>query len=173
MAIELVPKPKAKPKRIVNILFYLSLIFLILTVTSYFGLYSIKDKKEQELKDLKIRLTAQETPELRRLQKDLKEYEKKVNDLSLLISSYREPTEFFKFIEDITHSRVEWSNLGFDPSGSEWRVSVSGRAENLIILIQQILFLENHSRIKEISLNSFSLLEEGGATFGLEFFVSH
>jgi len=167
MPIELVPRPKAKPKRIVSILFYLSLILLILTVAGYIGLYSINDRKGQELEELRNVLDNQETRELRILKEELKEYQGKVNDLSFLLSSYREPLKFLEFLEGVTHPKVRWVNMSIDLA--EGGVSISGEADSLTTLIQQVLILEADPRIEDFMLSGFTLKESGAAGFSVDF----
>lgn len=167
MTVEIVPRPKAKPKRIITFLFFLSTVFLILAVAAYFGLYSIKDKKNEELEDLRISLTAQETAELRGLQKDLMEYEGKIKDIATLLDSYREPTKFFRFLGGITHPRVMWFNLTLDLL--EGNVSLSGEADNVTTLIQQVYIFEGESRIGDFKLSSFSMGEGQGVSFNVAF----
>lgn len=167
MAVEIVPKPKAKPKRIISFLFYFSLILLILTIAAYFGLYSLKDKKNQELEDSKTRLAIQETAEMRDLKKNLMGYEEKVKDLSVLLDSYREPTKFFEFLGTITHSKVIWSGLTLNLIEGE--VSISGQTNSITTLIQQIYIFEGESRIENFSLSSFSLGEKGEVSFSVAF----
>ncbi len=166
MVVEIVPRPKARPKRITNVLFYFSLVLLILTIAAYFGLYSIKDKKNQELEDLRTRLAVQETAELRDLKKNLKRYEEKVRDLSILLDSYREPTKFFEFLGTVTHPRVVWSNVTLNLI--EGKVSISGQADSITTLIQQTYIFEGESRIEDFNLSSFFLEEGGKVSFGVD-----
>jgi len=167
MVVEIVPRPKVKPKRPVAILFYLSLILLILTIAAYFGLYSVKDDKNRELEELGAILAAQETNELRIIKKELLDYQGKVDDLSILIDSYREPTKFLQFLGSITHPKVMWSNLNLDLT--EGKASVSGQTESITTLIQQSYIFEGDSRILDFELASFSVLEEGGVSLAVDF----
>ncbi len=167
MVVEIVPRPKAKPKRITNVLFYFSLVLLILTIAAYFGLYSISDKKNQELEDLRTRLAVQETAELKDLKKSLIEYEEKIGDLSILLDSYREPTKFFEFLGTITHPRVMWLNVTLNLI--EGKASISGRADSITTLIQQTYIFEEESRIEDFNLSSFLLEEEGEVSFSVDF----
>lgn len=167
MTVEIVPRPKAKPKRIITFLFFLSTIFLILAVAAYYGLYSIKDKKNKELEDLRISMAAQETVELRGLQKDLMKYEGKIKDIATLLDSYREPTKFFRFLGDITHPRVMWFNLTLGLL--EGNASLSGEADSITTLIQQVYIFEGESRIEGFELSSFSVGEGQGVSFSVSF----
>lgn len=167
MVVEIVPRPKAKPKKITTFLFYFSLTLLILTIAAYFGLYSVKDKKNQELEDLRTRLAVQETVELRNLKRDLMKHEEKIQDLSLLLDSYREPTKFFKFLGDITHPKVMWSNLSLDLMEGE--VSISGQADSITTLIQQTYIFEREPMIRNFNLSNFSLGEKREVVFSVKF----
>ncbi len=167
MVVEIVPRPKAKPKKITTFLFYFSLILLILTIAAYFGLYSVKDKKDQGLEDLRTRLAVQETVELRNLKRDLMKHEEEIGDLSFLLDSYREPTKFFEFIGTITHPKVMWSSLELDLL--EETVSLSGQADSVTTLIQQIYIFEGESKIGDFELSSFSVGDEEEVAFSVVF----
>jgi len=170
MAVEIVPKPKAKPKKIVSFLFYLSLVVLILTVGIYFSLYSLEKKEAQKLERLEGRLAQQETKEMKDLRKNLKKDEEKINDFSILLDSYRCGTDFFEFLEGITHPKVMWLNANLNLV--EFKLTITGKTDGFNTLTQQLLVLEKNSKIKDLKLSSLSLVGGEEVSFGLELSLS-
>ena len=170
MPIEIVPKPKAKPKVIINIFFYLSIVILILSIGAYFGLNFIKEEKDQELEDIKAQIVEQETNERLRMREDLKRSAEKVDQFSLLLDSRRYPLKFFDFLASKTHQRVMWTSVNLDLL--EGKLMLAGKTDSLGNLIRQILVFEAESRIKEFELTSFALGEKGGVSMNFTISLS-
>jgi|GEM_PF-6712743 len=169
MEIQIVPKPKEKPNKILIFLTYFSLIILILTVGAYFYLKSDLKKKNQELMDLQDVLAKKETSrESEQLQKELSVYKEKIDTISFLFDSYHLGTNFFKFVEKYTHPQVQWASAGVN--FSTYEVNLSGQTKSFITLIQQLYIFENNPDIKNLKLNSFSSAkDEKGVSFSIGF----
>lgn len=168
MEMEIVPKPKVKPSRIIAFLLFFSLIALILAVGAYFYLKINLDNKNKELAGFKDALKKKETSrELEKLQSDLSIYKEKIDTISFLFDSYRLGTNFFKFIEEYTHPAVQWSNVGV--SLLDYKTSLAGKTDNYTSLIQQLYILEGNPNIKDLTLSSFSTEKGKGVDFNLSF----
>ena len=170
MAVEIVPKPKAKPNIFFNVVFYLSLVFVVLTVGAYLGLYRFEQQESQKLEELKDQLAHQETKELKELRRDLVEDEKKVKEFAILLESYRYGSNFFGFLQEITHPKINWVDTHIDLE--TYKLTLSGRAESFTVLTQQILFLERDPRVAALDLTNLTLTEDRTVNFGLELSLS-
>lgn len=159
MPVEIVPRPKAKPKIALSLVLYLSLVIFILAIGSYFFLSMTEDSKNEELDQAKADLVAQETEERLELKERLKEYEGKINDFSILLDARLYPLKFFDYLESITHPKVMWTNLSVDLLEAE--LLLSGQTDSLEHLIQQVLVFEAEPKVKEVELMSFSSIREG------------
>lgn len=169
MEVQIVPKPKEKPKKIITLLMYVSLIILIAISGVYLYLMQDLKKKDQELNGLKETLAKKETSrELEQLQKELTTYKEKIDTMSFLFESYHLGTNFFNFLEKYTHPKVKLSlvNVGF----SDYRVLLNGETESFITLVQQLYIFENSSDVKNLKLVSFSASKDKAfVNFYIEF----
>ena len=82
------------------------------------------------------------------------DYKKKIDDFSLIIKNHKVSSNVFNFIEENTMSNVWFSN--FDMSQSTYEIKLSGEAENIETLSDQIQTFENNKdNVKNINvLNS-------------------
>lgn len=169
MEVQIVPKPKGKPKKIVTLLIYFSLVVLIAIGGIYLYLRQDLEKKNQELNGLKEVLAKKETSrELEQTQKELTIYKEKIDTMSFLFNSYRLGTNSFKFLEKYTHPRVKLSlvNINF----SDYRVLLSGQTDNFITLVQQLYIFENNPDVKNLKLMNFSAVKDKTfVNFNIEF----
>ena len=171
MPIEIVPKPKARPKSIVTLLFYLSLIVVILTITAYFSLLFLKNEKTQALEDLKNLLAKEKTQtEIKALEEAIGDKKRKIDDFSVLLNSHQSSTKFFKFLEENTHLKVRWLQMSLDLV--EYKATLSGQANSFTTLTQQLLFLKKEPNIESLDLSDLLIGEEGGVEFSLKLSLS-
>ncbi len=162
--VEIAPKPKTKPKKITAVLFFLSLILLLLVGGAYFGLKSIETKKQKELEEAKKQLAQKETP-LKKLEDKLQRCKAKLDDLSLVLGSRLIGTEIFGFLERITHIQITWASANIN--AKEGEVTLTGEAETLPVLTQQLIYLKKVPEIKSFKLTNMSLGEGEKVNFGL------
>lgn len=163
MAIQLVPRPEEKKPFWVDILFYLSLILVIAAASSYFVLNSLQEKTEKKIQSLNEELVkASASPEAA-LEKEVLDYQKKIDDFSVLLGSYRYSSQIFPFIESITHPKVSFSS--FSAVIDENSIQVSGVADSFRTLGQQLIIFKNEKLIKEVELSGISLAKEDKVSF--------
>lgn len=169
MEVQIIPKPKEKPKKITIFLMYFSLIVLIVTAGIYLYLRNDLGKKNQELTGLQEALAKKETSrELEQFKKELTVYKEKIDTMSFLFDSYRLGTNFFKFLERYTHPKVKLSSVNV--SFSDYKVLLSGQTDNFITLIQQLYIFENNPDIKNLRLVNFSASKDKTfVSFNIEF----
>jgi len=172
MEVEIIPRPKSKPSKIISILLYVSLAALILTAGAYLQLKSIEKKSSQELESLKETLVQKETSsELGQLQGRLSLYKEKIDKISFLLDSYQIGTNFFKFLEKYTHPKVKLSNVSVAIPDS--KVSLSGQTADFTTLIQQLYIFENNPQVQDLKLSNFAATKEKkSVNFSINFSLS-
>jgi len=172
MEVEIVPRPKSKPSKIISIVLYVSLVFLILAAGAYLQLKSVEKKRSQELESLKETLVQKETSgELGQLQSRLTVYKEKIDKISFLLDSYQIGTDFFKFLEKYTHPKVKLSDVSVAILDSE--VSLSGQTVSFTTLIQQLYILENNPQVQNLKLSNFAATKEKkSVNFSINFSLS-
>lgn len=168
--MEIIPKPPTKMPKLQKYLLYFSIGLLILTVFGYFIIESSFEKANQTLKDLEETLAKAETPEEQNLEKEMLNEQRKIKDFSTLIDRHIVPSNFLNLLEKTSHPKVWFSGIELKPR--EGKVSLSGTAEDLIVLGQQLLIFKNEKAIQDIKLSQISLIEKGKIRFDLEFSLS-
>jgi hypothetical protein len=164
--VEIIPKPAAKLPSWQNIISYLSVGLILLVVLSYFvlNLYSL-DKAETKLKDLEKELEQTKTAEQTALEQELSDYEKKIQNFSILIDRYLFSSKAFEFIEENTHPEAWFSILNLDPRKGE--VALSGDTENFVTLHQQVQIFKDNPSVQGLNLANIAIGKEGRIAFNL------
>ena len=163
--IEIIPKPVEKEPLWLNILFYFSIVVLLAAITSYFILDNSIKNSFEVLQGLEKSLAEQRTEERIVLEEQLLDYEKKIHDFSSLINAHKKSSSFFSILEDLTHPKVQFSNINLEPE--KLKGSLSGKADNFKVIGQQIYLFEKEPFIEKVDLNELFLGKEGIAKFVL------
>jgi len=165
MAVEIIPKPEEKKYNWQNFLLYFSLLLLGISILSYFVLDNSVKNSYKILKDLEREIAQKETPQVRSMEKEILNYQKKIQDFSNLLNAHRSVLGVFDFLESNCHPKVWFSNFSFNAENSQ--VNLSGQAEDFVILEQQLRILKKRPQVKELNLSTISMGEEGTANFGV------
>jgi len=167
MAIDIIPKRiTAKPPILLNVLFYLSLTLLIISILSYFALFLFQKNSQKTLNDLEKKIALKGTPEEKALEAKILLYQDKINNFSDLINSHQLNSNFFNFLESLTHPQIFFSKA--DLKIREGHVFISGIAENFEVLGQQFLIFKEESFVKNVSLLKASVGKDGKIEFDLD-----
>jgi len=166
MAIEIIPKKTEAKLPAVNILFYLSLILLIIFVLGYFVLGYFQKKSARTLQNIENIIFQKETSEAKALKKKIFGYQEKIEAVASLLTSHRLSRDFFTRLEDLSYPKVFFSNLDLDVGRAQ--VSLSGQTENFEALGQQLLIFKKGEFIKDVSLTKVSIGKEGEIEFIIE-----
>ena len=169
MVIEIIPKKPIRYPFWLNILFYFSLVVLIISIISFFTLNYLSEKSSETLKNLEETIAKERTSERIGLEKTLFSYEKKIDDFSQLVNKHFLVSDFFDFFQDICYPKVYFSNLALNPKGSS--VALSGVVDSFSGLGQQILILEKEPLVKEVNLSNISIGKQGNISFSLDLFL--
>ena len=165
MAIEIIPKPKIEVPTREDILFVLSLVLLIFSLIAFFALSYYQKRDLKTLEDLEEILTKEKTKEEITLEQKVLEAKEKIEKISLLLPSHKESSNFFSFLEKVTHPKVFFSNLELKPE--KGRVELQGKAEDFKILGQQLSFFKEEELIEKSELLKAGIGKEGGIEFSI------
>lgn len=161
--IEIIPRPAKKLPLWQNLLFYFSIILLLITILSYFILGHFLKKSEKALQDLELTLARGKTTEELSLEKEVLSWQKKIEDFSKLIREHTLASNFFLFLEKNCHPKAFFSKVNLKPGANQ--AVLSGQAENFSVLAQQISILKSKKEIKDLNLSSIIIGKEGKVDF--------
>ncbi|KPJ56301.1 hypothetical protein AMJ49_05240 [Parcubacteria bacterium DG_74_2] len=161
-----IPQSVVKKTKHQDLLFYFSLILLVISILSYFALDSFFIKNSSDtLEDLEKQIAEKETSEVRSLEKKVLIYQEKIEDFLFLLNSQKSVLGLFTFLESNCYPKVWFSDFSFNMETGT--VNLSGQAESFTALDKQLFILKQKTEIKELNLSSISLGEQGRAEFGL------
>jgi hypothetical protein len=131
-------------------IFYFAISTLIAMIFCYF-IFSIKvgmEKKDISKED--AALTTVGTPDQRSYEKNVLEYQKKINDFNNIFKNHQFASNVFAFMQDETMPYIWFKQFSLDPKNSA--VQVSGEADNMDNFSRQVAVFENNNYVKKIGL---------------------
>ena len=163
--VEIIPRKAAPLPLWQKILFYSLIVLLLGTIVSYFVLDHFQKKSLETLQNLEEAIAKEKTPEKTALGKAISDYQKKINNFSVLLSRHPKSSKFFGFLEKTSHPQVLFSKVNLNPK--EGLATVSGQAETFSVLGQQLQILKSDpsDTLKNASLSKISLGERGEIEF--------
>jgi len=165
MAIEIIPKKAERIPSWQNILLYISIIVFVFAVAVFFILNYYVKKGESALSEAEDKLIKAKGPQVE-LEKEILNFQKKINDFGTLVSQHKRSSNFFEFLETLCHPDVFFHSIDLIVRTN--KVSLLGKTKNFETLEQQILIFKNEVKIKNVELMSLGRGEEGGIEFKLE-----
>jgi Tfp pilus assembly protein PilN len=165
--VEIIPKPTKKELPATGFLFYLSILFLAVTLVVYFVFLSLQKRSEIALQEIQDQLQKGKTDEIRSLETEIKSYERKIKDIDPLLKEHILASKFFQELEEKTHPKVFFQQINLDLA--KLTISLNGQTDNFFTLGQQILNLEENPLISELKLEQLSISKEGRIEFTLKF----
>jgi hypothetical protein len=172
--VDLRGRPKQSKK--VMFAFYSAVFFLIFSILGYLMTNVFLQKAHEEKSDLETKLDEMMTTEKKELEEEITLLKNKINEFSFLLDNQLQSSKIFEFTQRITHPQVWFSN--FSLNSERGVLDISGKTQNFETLGQQIFILEDEPVIEKVSLDSFSINEEGKIDFELslsfepDFFIS-
>ncbi len=142
-------------------------VALLLATIFCFLIFTVKisgEKKTIALLEGKIANIG--TREQRRLEKEVLEYQSKIDNFATLLSAHKIPTNIFDAIKSLTLPNVWFNNLSIDAASSV--VSVLGETEDIPSFSRQIEVIENQDFVIDVTGLTFDLGESGRITFNFE-----
>lgn len=152
-------------------IFYFVIAFLLATIIC-FVIFSVKISfQEKKLKELDNNIMVNTgTVQQRELEKEVFDYQKKINNFATILASHKIPTNVFKFFEKITLPNVWFNNFLIMTQTA--RIQISGEAESATVLSRQILTIEQNEFIKNILDLTFEPTETGRIRFNLNLSIN-
>lgn len=167
MAIEIIPKAKRGLERpsFKNVLFYISIALLVLTLGSWLYLNYRYSKDLERLGELKQQLTKEKTREQIRLEQKVLSTKKKIRVFSDLVSSHQRPSKFLEFLEQNIHPQVVLTELNLKPLSKQ--IQIEGSAKGFKFLQQQLELFRKKEPVKEVRLLEIKVGKKGGLRFSI------
>jgi Tfp pilus assembly protein PilN len=170
MAIEIGPQPKAKKTSLTDVIFYVALILLVMLVAGFFILNAWQKKLDVQLAEIKKSL--ERTDEEKALEEEIfgspnkVGLQQEIQDFSSLVDSQKLPLNVFNFLQESTHPRVWFQRFGLDVQ--QGSLSLSGFAESLEALNQQIMIFRSQEIIRDANLAQMSFTQDGDVSFDFQ-----
>lgn len=164
--VEIIPKPVEKTPLEQVVLFYFSILLLIGVIIGYFILGRLEKNSETYLNSLEDKVYQIRISEIISLEKEVKDYERKINDFALIFARHNLNSSFFEFLERKTYSRIFFQKINLKPQ--ELKVSLLGQADSFLSLGYQVQIFEREDLIKKTNLSKVSIGKEGQIEFILD-----
>ena len=165
MVIQIIPKQQEKSLSLENILFYFSVVLLLVVLASYFILNNFLQKTEKDIQLLDEKLAASSASPEAALEREVLNYQKKINDFSSLLASHKYSSQVFFLIESVTHPKVTFSSFALNVGGQS--IALPGVTDSFQTLDQQLFILKNEKLIKNVELSGISFAKDGKISFDL------
>jgi len=165
MVEQLIPKEVPKLPNWLNTLFYVSLIFLFLSITGYFVLNNSIKNSQEKIQVLRETQLKNKTAEKTALEKEILKYDRKIDNLSTLLSQHLVPSGIFELLQNSCHPKVYYSQFSLDANQST--LLLSGITQSFETLDQQFLILKGSDWVQEVKLDQISISKEGKINFNL------
>jgi len=166
MVQELIPKEKIKVPPLISFLFRLSLVLLIILGLCYFGLKMSISSLKSQIEETKVKIDKIKAEEDRETERQVLNYERKIEDFSKLFSKHKITSYFFDLLRESTHPKVRFSELTLDTETAS--LFLMGETENFKTLGEQVLCFQRNKFVKGLDLSNLSLRKEGGVNFNID-----
>lgn len=163
MAIEIIPKTRTSNISLVKISYLALAAVFLASLASYFVLNFYQKKMSREISG--IDLSLQKSPSEKNLEDGLFSYQRKINDVNVLLNSHKFVAAFFDGLEENIHPKI-WLQE-FKLNAEEDIADISGSVDNFEILGQQTLIFEKWELVKSTSLTEVSVGQDGKINFDL------
>jgi len=169
MVVEIIPRKAVPVPLWQKILFYCLITLILGTVLSYFILGYSQKKSLERLQNLEEIITEEKTPQKIALEKEILNYQRKINNFTLILDYHPLSSKFFSFIQKTIHPNVRYSQVNLNLKES--LAVVSGQAETFSALGQQLQILKRSpfNVLEDVALSRISLGRGGKVEFVLTF----
>ena len=165
MVQELIPKEKLKTPSFINFLFYSSLVLVIILGACYLGIRIKISSIKSQIEETKIDVAKIEIEGDKETERQVLDYQEKINDFSKLFNKHKIASSFLGFLRGSTHPKVSFSTLDLNVETAQ--VILGGETENFKTLGEQILYLKENRFIKGLDLSKLALGKEGDVNFDI------
>ena len=166
MAIEIIPKEAAKLPLWQNVLFYISIAVLLAVILCYGIFYKLGEKATITLTERENFYEQSKTPEILSLESEILDYKNKISAFSDLISQHKFSSDFFQFLEKITHPKVVFLEMDFNVKNN--KIALFGQTDSFLTLGQQVMIFKQQNTIKNVQLSNIGISKEGKVEFNVD-----
>ncbi len=163
MVFQIIPKQQERSSSLANILLYFSLVLVLVILAGYFILNNFQQRAEKDIQLLDKNLAAASASPEAALEKEILNYQKKINDFSSLLASHTYSSQIFPLIESITHPKVAFSNFSLEASKAS--VTLSGITDSFQTLDQQLAIFKKEKLVKEVKISDIAFEKDGKISF--------
>ena len=164
--VEIIPKPQTKSPSWMNVLFYSSLVLLMITIMGVFIINQLQKNAFNTSQKLAEELEKVKSPERFDSEKKMISYQKKIADFSYLIQNHKLTSKLFTLLEKLSHPKAQFTNFNFTADKS--KIILKGETDNFFTLGQQYLIFRAEPTIKEVNLSEVSIGKSGRIGFSFE-----
>ncbi len=148
---------------------WFSLLLIVIAVGLYFLFDYQGKKKEVLLEETKKELAITQTPEQIELQKRVLGFQKRIEDVVLLLENKEKVSDSLKFLETYIHPKIYFSYLSVDFKGRS--LKLDGVSSDFTSLGQQISAFQQDPFIKSVELSSVGLSDQGDVRFAITLYL--
>jgi len=163
--IQIITK-KRNPFLILDFFFRLIvLIFFVMLIGAAIIMFLI-NKSQKNLEELKYKVNEYEKKAgITEMKIIVNKYERKTKDIKALKADYLFPSNFLKWLEKNTYSKIYFSDIKLNLD--EKSFSVTGFAPDYLTVFNQIKFFEKNSNIKNVEISSLNIDKSRRVEFSL------
>lgn len=147
-------------------LFYVSFVFLALSVFALLFIYSFSKKTALRADELNRELANPRTGEEINLEKEILRARQELAAFALLSGQRKPISRVFVILEKITHPQVFFSVVNLVAEDN--KIRLSGKTDNFQVLGQQNFLFKGENSVKEVNLVKVGIGKEGGIDFDFE-----
>lgn len=150
---------------------WFSLLLIVLVLGAYF-LFDYQGKKtENLLEEKKQEIARNQAPEQIELEKRVLGFQKRIDDVILLLKAKEKTSDSLKFLETYVHPKIYFNNLSIDFESRT--LIIDGSSNDFTSLGQQIFAFQKDPFIEKVELSSVGLSDQGDVKFSIELFLPH
>lgn len=131
-----------------DVILYFVLSLFLATLLSYFIFLIKNNLQREEIQKVMISFQTVGTTQQKQEEKEVLNYQKKINDFSSLLKNHQFTSNVFSFLEAQTIPNVWYKQFNLNAKNSE--VQISGEAEDMDALARQIAVFESSNNQKYV-----------------------
>lgn len=148
----------------VDAVFYFIISSLIATILCYLIFAAKIYLQKAKIEDYNVSLATVGTDEQKEMEKQIFDYQKKINDYAPLIKNHRIFSNILAYLEQNTLLNVWFSKFGI---GNDSDITIAGEAESMEIFSKQISVFETSEYLTQITVLSSTLGYQDRANFNI------
>ncbi|MBU1045553.1 hypothetical protein KJ616_00325 [Patescibacteria group bacterium] len=162
--VQVIPRKVAPQKSLVKkMLPWFSLLLIAIMLILYFAFNFQIKRAETSLEEVKNELERTRTEEQTELQKTVLGFQKRIDDVAVLLKDREKVSDILTFLETYVHPKVYFNSMTLDIENR--LLNLQGVSEDFTSLGQQIFAFQQDPFIKEVKLSNVALSGEGEVKF--------